>query len=115
MVAEVFEKTLTAFEGVGSSKYVVMPNHFHAIIEIDRADTRSAPTLMEIVQAFKSASTVAYIQLVKEGKVQPFEDRVWQRSFYDHVIRNQQDYLEIWRYIDENPLKWQLDRFYAEQ
>ena len=38
--------------------------------------------------------------------------KLWQRSFYDHVIRNEQDYLEIWKYIDENPVKWELDQFY---
>lgn len=38
--------------------------------------------------------------------------KIWQRSFYDHVIRNEQDYLEIWKYIDENPVKWELDQFY---
>lgn len=38
--------------------------------------------------------------------------KIWQRSFYDHVIRNEQDYLETWKYIDENPVKWELDQFY---
>ena len=113
-VAEEFEKTLASFPGVSSPKYVVMPNHFHGIIMIDRADTRSAPTLMDIMRAFKSASTVAYTRLVKAGEATPFEGKLWQRSFYDHVIRNERDYLETWRYIDENPLKWQLDRFYVQ-
>ena len=37
---------------------------------------------------------------------------VWQRSFYEHIIRNENDYLEIWSYIENNPLKWAQDRFY---
>ena len=82
-----------------------MPNHFHAIIVIQRADTRSAPTIMDVVQAFKSRTTVEYTRLVKQGLLPPFEKHVWQRSFYEHVIRNDRDYEEIWRYIDENPLK----------
>ena len=40
---------------------------------------------------------------------------IWQRSFYDHVIRNEEEYQKIWRYIDENPLKWEEDRFYEAQ
>ena len=51
--------------------YVVMPNHFHAIIVISRADMESAPTVSEIVQAFKRYSTVEYIKLVKERDIAP--------------------------------------------
>ena len=37
---------------------------------------------------------------------------IWQRSFYDHVIRNKEDYLHIWKYIDDNPAKWAEDKYY---
>ena len=40
---------------------------------------------------------------------------LWQRSYYDHVVRGEKDHLEIRRYIDENPAKWVEDRFYREQ
>ena len=114
MIAQEFEKTMGAYPGVFSPKYVVMPNHFHAIIQIDRADMESAPTIMQLVQSFKRRTTIEYVRLVKRGFVAPFHKHIWQRSFYDHVIRNDRDYQEIWRYIDENPLKWKLDRFYEE-
>lgn len=115
MIARVFENTINSFSKISCPKYVVMPNHFHAIVVIERADTRSAPTLMDIVQAFKSKATVEYIRLVKEGLAPPFYKHLWQRSFYDHVIRNDRDYQEIWKYIDENPQKWQLDKFYIAE
>ena len=38
---------------------------------------------------------------------------VWQRSFYDHVVRNEDDFRDVWQYIDNNPKKWELDRFYS--
>ena len=38
--------------------------------------------------------------------------KLWQRSYHEHVIRNEQDYLEIWNYIDSNPAKWSEDRYY---
>jgi len=38
---------------------------------------------------------------------------VWQKLFYDHIIRGEKDYKEIWEYIDNNPLKWELDRFFT--
>ena len=40
--------------------------------------------------------------------------QLWQRSYHDHVIRNDSDYLEIWNYIDGNPTKWTEDRYYTE-
>ena len=39
-------------------------------------------------------------------------DKIWQRSYYDHIIRNEQDYKEVWQYIDGNPAKWQDDELY---
>ena len=38
--------------------------------------------------------------------------QLWQRSYHEHVIRNEQDYLEIWNYIDGNPAKWSEDQYY---
>ena len=94
--------------------YVVMPNHFHAILEIFRADMESAPTVMEIVQSFKRHAVVEYIRAVKEKILPPFEGTIWQRSFYDHVIRNEEDYRRIAYYIENNPLAWELDELYIK-
>ena len=52
------------------------------------------------------------IKLVKNGILKPFDKRIWQRSFYDHIIRNENDFNEIWMYIENNPLKWQEDCYY---
>ena len=81
-----------------------------------RADMESAPTesLCTMVQVFKRRSTIEYIKMVKLGLLPPFDKHIWQRSYYDHIIRNERDYLEIWQYIDENPLKWELDCFYCQ-
>jgi len=67
------------------------------------------PTVSEMVQRFKTVTTASYIQGVKSGKYPPFDKKIWQKSFYDHVIRDEKGYLEVWQYIDENPLKWQDD------
>ena len=79
------------------------------------ADSISAPTISQIVQAFKRKSTLEYIKLVKEKLLPPFDKQIWQRSFYDHIIRNEQDYLDIWQYIDTNPQKWEEDCFYRKE
>ena len=75
----------------------------------------SAPTISAIIQTFKRISTIEYIRMVKTGIVPPFEKRVWQRSFYDHVIRDEDDYLRIAEYVLENPAKWMEDRYYVPE
>ena len=52
------------------------------------------------------------IGLFKSGVSREMGFTVWQRSFHDHVIRNEKDYKEIWYYIDNNPAKWAMDRYY---
>ena len=103
-----FHETLARFPTVCCPKYVIMPNHFYAIIIIE--DENNNKDLRQFIQAFKSKSTVIYGQYVKRGYLPPFEQKIWQRSFYDHIIRNDWDYREIWQYIDNNPLKWDLNR-----
>ena len=80
--------------------YVIMPNHIHAILILDEtAGASPRPTLTDIVSAYKSLTTRQC------KKVQPI-DKLFQTSFYEHTIRNQQDYNEVWEYIDHNPQKW---------
>ena len=128
MIERTFLETIDRYAGVESPIYVVMPNHFHAIITISqaiiesapagvgsRADMESVPTVSKIVQSFKRYSTVEYIKMVKDGILPPFDKQLWQRSFHDHVIRNPDDYYEIYKYIYENPMRWELDELYAEK
>uniref|UniRef100_UPI0025A11ECB hypothetical protein n=1 Tax=Klebsiella pneumoniae TaxID=573 RepID=UPI0025A11ECB len=58
----------------------------------------TVPSLMDIVRDFKSRTTLEYIRLVKQGILPPFDKQIWQRSFYDHVIRNDHDFVETWKY-----------------
>lgn len=115
MVERTFLETIQKYDNVKSPVYVVMPNHFHAIIQIERADMESAPTISQIIQSFKRYSTVEYIKLVNENKLPRFDGKVWQRSFHDHVVRGEKDYLEIWNYIEGNPSKWEEDCFYVKE
>ena len=79
-----------------------MPNHIHIILFIKNDDGRAmhAPTVSKIIQQMKGAVT----------KKVGFP--IWQKIFYDHIIRNEHDYQEIWKYIDDNTLKWTLDKYY---
>lgn len=97
-------------------KYCIMPNHIHAIIIIARGGTTqgSFPTLSEMVQRFKTVTTKLYIDGVKAGDNPPFEKKIWQKSFYDHIIRDSRSYQTIWQYIDENPMNWDDDELRYE-
>ncbi len=88
-------------------KYVIMPDHLHMIVRFtERHVGRSLP---DVIRWFKTMTTNDYMYAVKNRKVLPFRGKLWQKSYYDHIIRGQADYDEIWMYIDNNPLQWELD------
>ena len=101
------------FPSVVLHEYVVMPNHFHGIIELAGADTKPAATIGDLVGAFKSLSTDEYIKNVKQNNWRPFAGKLWQRNYYEHVIRHEESYLKIAEYIQNNPLNWQKDKYFA--
>lgn len=90
-------------------RYVIMPNHIHAILILDEAvGINPRPTITDIICAYQSLTTREC------KKVQPIE-KMFQTSFYEHVIRGQADYDEIVEYIANNPKRWELDKLYSER
>lgn len=90
---------------IGIDKYVIMPNHIHLIIIQNKSGSMwsSTPTnIPDIIRSFKTLVT----------KELGFS--VWQTSYYDHIIRDEEDYLIKAQYIDDNPAKWQSDKYYNE-
>ncbi len=98
------------FKNVKIPIYVIMPNHIHCIVEKtgDHAGSRQ----QDIVGWFKSMTTNEYIKNVKQNLYLPFDGKLWQRGYYEHIIRNENEYIEICKYIDENPIKWESDKYY---
>jgi putative transposase len=96
--------------------YVVMPNHFHGIIFLSEPSASAvegahigAP-LQKIMQWFKAMTTNEYVHGVKEHGWPQFGGSLWQRSFYDHVIRDEEALNRIREYISTNPQRWEMDR-----
>ena len=110
MVGIWIEKLPEKYPGVWVDSYAIMPNHVHILLHFQNTQAK----LQAVMDWFKTMTTNAYIRMVKEGNVPSFDKRVWQRSYYEHVVRNDVDLSEIQTYIQNNPLKWQLDRFYRE-
>jgi REP element-mobilizing transposase RayT len=113
VVAEKWQWLEIQYDYVELGAWVVMPNHFHGILifhENRRGGSRSAPTptkrkpLGGLVGAFKTVST-KHINLLRstEGQI------VWQRNYYEHIIRNEKDLQNKTDYINANPLLWEQD------
>lgn len=102
------------FPAVDLDECIFMPNHMHGIVFIDRERARHAsplqkmPNLGTVIGAFKSAAT----RRINQHRATPGEP-VWQRNYHEHVIRNENSLAEIREYIDNNPLKWELDKYYV--
>ena len=94
------------FKSVDLDAHVVMPEHFHGIVllgggpETDHARTES---LSQVIQWFKTMTTNEYFRCVRTQSWPAVRGKVWQRGFYDHVIRSEQDLLSIREYIEFNP------------
>ena len=137
------------FTNIQLHEHIVMPNHFHAILEIVPATTVRATlvvapnnnavaqndavnprkgqpqgiaptgiaptgkTVGDMVGAFQSIATVEYIRGVKNNNWHPFDGKLWQRNYWEHIIRNEQSYQRISEYIINNPSNWKEDKFYT--
>ena len=97
------------YPSVTIDKFVIMPNHIHLIVSINECSggASPSPTLFDVMRVLKSITTRI---------ARPYLGGclLWQRSYHEHVIRNETDYCEIWEYIENNPAKWVEDRYYAE-
>ena len=134
MVENEWLKLRIRFPNIVLHEYIVMPNHFHAILvgatlvvahnDVDVQQQKRQPqgiaptinpknkTVGDMVGAFQSIVVVEYIRGVKTLGWQPFDGKLWQRNYYEHIIRNEQSYQTIAEYILNNPSKWNDDKFY---
>ena len=118
MLDEWWQKLPAKFEGAFElDEFIVMPNHVHGIIWlIEPAGAalcgRPAPnsiSLPTILDWYKTMTTNAYIRGVREQGWPSFAKRVWQRGYYEHVVRDDDDLNRIRQYIIDNPTRWSED------
>jgi putative transposase len=109
------------YPDINVDAFCVMPNHVHAIFKICENNYPGSGTpqgafptmgLPDYVDRFKTLTTKLYIDGVHAQKYRPFEFHVWQKSYYDHIIKNDVEYRSIVNYIRLNPQKWNEDEYY---
>lgn len=99
VVEEEINNISKIYANVTVENYVIMPNHIHLLVFIDRFSGRTqfAPTISRIIKQFKGVITK------RLGK------SIWQKGFYDHIIRDEYDFQIRWQYIEDNPYRWYED------
>ena len=102
--------------GITVEAYVIMPNHIHLIVMIaedgDLRAIRESPLRNHSIVS----NAVGFIKMnaSKEVHSRYGDIKIWQRGFHDHIIRDNNDYQKIFKYICENPINWQYDCFYEK-
>ena len=99
-------------------EYIIMPDHIHGIIEICSRRERSVTVpqklnnycgIPEIIRQFKTFSSKRINEYLKRNGYEPFPTgRLWQKSYYEHIIRDEEDYITKTEYIINNPVKQEL-------
>jgi putative transposase len=134
IVRQQWEELPQRFSDLTLDEFIIMPNHIHGILIVgaglalaltgrlaknvgatlavaqnDGAGARPAPTVGEIVGTFKSLCINDWLTYIKEKKIDAV-GKFWQRNYYEHIIRSEDELNKIREYIQNNPLKWDLDK-----
>ena len=92
------------YNNISVDKYVIMPDHIHLILHLQNGQSRTpVPTTDN-----KNSAVAKFVSTFKRFCNKEYGQNIWQPRYYDHIIRNQNDYNEIWQYIDNNARKWIL-------
>jgi putative transposase len=107
MIQTVWDEIPFHYAGIDIDEFIVMPNHIHGIIIIGNTETLSLP---DVVHRFKTMATKRYADGVKQKRGASFPGRLWQRNYWEHIIRNGMELNRIREYINTNPTQWESDR-----
>lgn len=125
MVQTVWEELSLNYSGIGTDAFVVMPNHIHGVVILSAPSATGQPSfdqtqesqavtptrmaLPDVVHRFKTLTTKRYTDGVKHRGWKRFSGRLWQRNYWEHVVRDEDELGRIREYIMENPAKWECD------
>ena len=98
-------------------RYIIMPNHVHLLVIITDSEELRAIRESPLRGRSVISKVIGYIKMnaSKEIHTRFGKINLWQRGFYDHIIRGKEDYEEHLKYIAENPMRWYYDELYADE
>jgi putative transposase len=107
LIADIWRSLSDRFKLISLLDYIVMPNHFHGLIQINKDN---GDPISRIIQYFKSFSHVQYSIGVNKSGWQILPGKLWQRNYYEHIIRSEEALEKIQEYIISNPHNWDEDK-----
>ncbi|PKN72002.1 MAG: hypothetical protein CVU52_08205 [Deltaproteobacteria bacterium HGW-Deltaproteobacteria-10] len=131
MVVKWWNELNSKYRHIELHEHIIMPNHFHGIIQIvdlvktvgtnktgcsgehteHNSGEHAGSPLHAMMQWFKTMTTNEYIRNVKQNGWPPFNKKLWQRNYYEHIIRDEKSYQRIAEYIVNNSVNWQIDKY----
>jgi len=104
LIEKVWMELQKRFPTIKTDEFIVMPNHVHGIIWITEKSSNGSPTLGSIIRVFKSISAIDANKIIGRSGAS-----LWQRNYYERIIRNDYELYNIREYIKNNPAKWRYD------
>jgi REP element-mobilizing transposase RayT len=106
MIDRAWKEIALCHPDVTTDVHIVMPDHVHGIIMIGTNDLPRHAALSQVIQWFKTVTVKRYGEGVRKLGWQPYKGQLWQRSFHDHIIRNDHEFKNRHEYIEANPWRW---------
>ena len=109
MLMHTYREAELKFPSVRTDHVICMPDHIHFILIFtaeENSDLEDQVSLSTVIQWFKTLTTNNYIVGVRENGWPRFPGRLWQRNYYEHIIRNESSLNKLRQYIEDNPLNW---------
>ena len=101
---KIIENTNKVYDNIQIYDYVIMPNHIHFICEITKNVKNNALPQNAIIPSI--------VGTLKKLINKECKEKIWQRNYYEHIIRNEKEYLKILQYMQDNPYRWAEDKYY---
>ena len=101
IVKKYLEEINEFYKDINIINYVIMPKHIHFICEIINNNNSNTNEIIPFI-----------VSTLKRFTNKACKEKIWQRNYYDHIIRNEKEYLKVLEYIENNPYKWHDDIYY---
>ena len=113
-VRRILENLSLRFPEIFLDHFVIMPNHIHLLLRIEGDRAIHESPLPDGGKRSLLSKAIGYLKMNSTREIRRMrpDETIWQRSFFDHIVRNESDHRQITEYIAANPARWAEDRFH---